>query len=74
MTEPSEIPWGLLEQVVGDAFREFMFMGESNGIVRFKHIWTRRYLNVDRDGKTYRYAASGDEPIPVIEALRHVLS
>lgn len=74
MTETSEIPWPLLEQVVGEAYREFMFMGEAAGILLFKHIWTRRYLNVDEDGNTYRYAGGRYEQIPRVEALHHTLS
>lgn len=73
MPETPNIPWNLLEQVVGAAYREFMFMGESDGIVLFKHIWTRRYLNLDRDGNTYRYADGGYEPISHGEAIRHAL-
>jgi hypothetical protein len=74
MIETSEIPWPLLEQVVGGAYREFMFIGEVQGILLFKHIWTRRYLNVDRVGDTYRYVDGGYERIPRVEALHHTLS
>ncbi len=74
MDEPSEIPWPVLEWLVGDAFREFMFIGEVNGILLFKHIWTRRYFNVDRDGYTYRYAGGRYERLPLAEALFHVLT
>lgn len=73
MPETPNIPWNLLEQVVGDAYREFMFMGESKENLLFKHIWTRRYLNVDRSGNTYRYIGGGYEPIPHVEALRDAL-
>lgn len=74
MTEPCEIPWPVLERMVGEAFREFMFIGEVNGILLFKHVWTRRYLNVDRDGHTYRYAGGRYERMPLAEALCHVLN
>lgn len=74
MDEPSEILWPLLERVVGDAFREFMFMGAVDGILLFKHIWTRRYLNVDREGNTYRYVGGRYDRMPLAEALCHVLS
>lgn len=74
MTEMPEILWPVLERMVGDAFREFMFIGEVNGILLFKHVWTRRYLNVDRDGYTYRYAGGRYERMPLVEALCHVLN
>jgi hypothetical protein len=43
---------------------EFMFMGRQDGRRRriwlYKHIGTRRYLNLDDEGHAYRYAPPAD--------------
>ena len=43
---------------------EFMFMGRQDGRRRriwlYKHIGTRRYLNLDDEGHAYRYIAPRD--------------
>jgi hypothetical protein len=57
----------------------FMFMGYSGEIRLYKHGLTRRYLNVDLQGTTYRYAHDGDIDTPGFyvrqpraEAIEHV--
>lgn len=51
----------------------FMVSHSSNGTVvhAYKHQDTRRYLNLDEDGKCYAYD-SGYFPIPDEEAFAHV--
>lgn len=47
-----EPDWQPLEDtLLGD----FMFMGYSDGIRMYKHRYTRRCLNLDADGRAYRY-------------------
>ena len=36
---------------------DFMFMHSWDDIQCYKHRMTRRYLNIDNDGKFYRYLA-----------------
>lgn len=57
----------------------FMFMGyatSSNGdqIYQYKHIFTRRYLNLDGKGQAYRYENGSYRPIRILDALEHVFS
>lgn len=61
-------PPGLCEQ--------FMFMGKVDGIHLYKHVDTRRYLNIDASGATYAYdpAASRYLPISITEAMWELAS
>lgn len=57
----------------------FMFMEcrtTSNGvqIYCYKHILTRRYLNLDSKGQAYRYENGYYRPIKVLDALDYVFS
>jgi hypothetical protein len=56
--------------------QEFMFMGDSTAMNLYKHINTRRYLNIDRiTGRTYKYVAPGKYiEIPSHQAIAHALS
>jgi len=73
---PEEPVWEPLQAVVGSRCREFMFMGqiasESGMIFSYKHIWTRRYLDLDREGRAYRYTEEGYVSIDREEAIRYV--
>lgn len=93
--DPSAVPvWAPLETLARVCARrsalpplcvsKFMYMGRlrANGrddVHLYKHVDTRRYLNIDRLGHAYRYAG-GDvrcryEALDgVATALRHVLS
>lgn len=46
------------------AMCEFMFMGRADSrrrrIWTYKHVATRRYINIDDAGHTYRYVAPAD--------------
>lgn len=65
-----DVAWGVLARLLtlGSAISvdapptDFMFMGSTRSgpvvVYRFKHARTRRYLNIDRNGHTYRYVAS----------------
>jgi len=75
---PEELVWAPLQVVVNDRCREFMFMGQTNtesGLVfLYKHVWTRRYLNLDDKGRSYRFTGEGYESIPLEQATRYVFS
>ena len=67
--------WVPLEQMLGPALcQHFMFMGCSEKIHLYKHIDTRRYLNVDRTGNCFRFSSRGYQPIELEEAIAHVFS
>ncbi|MDI3461294.1 MAG: hypothetical protein OJF50_000115 [Nitrospira sp.] len=51
---------------------QFMFMGEvlcesGTRIFLYKHIWSRRYINLDQQGQAYQFHASeqGSHYVPV---------
>lgn len=73
---PEEPVWEPLQTVVGPRCREFMFMGqiglEPGTIFSYKHIWTRRYLDLDREGRAYRYTGEGYVSVDQEEAVRYV--
>lgn len=72
--------WAPLMSLLGKrACLDFMYMGECGDLALYKHINTRRYLNIDRKTlQTYQHTAgvipSGYEPIPVDQAIRYMLS
>jgi hypothetical protein len=65
--------WTPLEQMLGpELCEQFMFMGGSAEIHLYKHIDTRRYLNLDAEGKCFRYTTNGYEPEERAKAVAHV--
>jgi hypothetical protein len=71
---PDTPVWEPLQAAVGDQCREFMFMGKIGTIYLYKHVWTRRYINLDRDGKAYQFTGDGYEPMPFAEAIEKVFA
>jgi hypothetical protein len=66
--------WEPLTRIAGpDRVGEFMWMGRLRGdgwsMELYKHRVTRRYLNIDLDGNTYRYLDSQYVPITSSEAV-----
>ncbi|MGH2786435.1 MAG: hypothetical protein ACRDJV_00820 [Actinomycetota bacterium] len=53
---------------------DFMFMGYRNGLRLYKHKLTRRYLNIDEKGRTYRWVDRQNKyvRVRVPDALTHV--
>jgi hypothetical protein len=47
--------WKPLEDKLGARCQEFMFMGRMGSVNLYKHILTRRYLNLDDSGNCYVY-------------------
>ncbi len=72
-------PWKPFEDLLGPSYcSEFMYMGsdKEQGFEMYKHIGTRRYLNIDpATGATYR-RESGNEwsKVPPGEAIRFARS
>ena len=67
--------WEPLEQVLGPKLCGcFMFMGRSGELYLFKHIDTRRYLNLDSEGRCFRYTRNGYEPEELRKAIAHVFT
>ncbi len=64
MTVTTNVNWAPLERKLnhdGDVIREFMWMyaDEETGVEYYKHIVTRRYLLLHRDGRCFQQAAPG---------------
>jgi hypothetical protein len=83
MTTPKQIQiivgepnWTPLELAVPTRELEnFMYMGRAGEIELYKHVRTRRYLNIGRDGsKFYRYCIGTYVEISRADALAHVRS
>ena len=62
---------------------QFMFMGEmlcesGTRIFLYKHIWTRRCINLDQQGQAYQYHASEQDshyvPVELSGAIRRASS
>jgi len=65
--------WTPLEQLlVSNLCEQFMYMGRSAEIYLYKHIDTRRYLNLDTLGQCFRYTGNGYEPEERAKAVAHV--
>lgn len=65
--------WAPLEQMLGpDLCERFMYMGRFETIYLYKHIDTRRYLNLDAEGRCFRYTGNGYEPQERVIAVAHV--
>jgi hypothetical protein len=62
--------WAPLEQMLGPKLCEsFMYMGRSGKIYLYKHIDTRRYLNLDAQGQCFRFTGKGYEPEERVTAV-----
>ena len=67
--------WKPLELLLGPALcANFMYMGRSGEIFLYKHIDTRRYLNIDSTGACFRYLPEGYQAIGRAEAIARVFS
>ena len=67
--------WTPLELVLGPKLCEcFMFMGRSGELYLYKHIDTRRYLNLDAEGRCFRYTGNGYDLEELRRAIAHVFS
>lgn len=54
--------WKPLENKMGTWCQEFMFMGRMGRVNLYKHIPTRRYVNLDDSGNCYVYHEGRFEP------------
>ncbi len=73
-----EAQWGpLLKCFNGNKrkVREFMFMETTDtGINLYKHINTRRYINIGSDGKYYKYLDGNYTEVSFTEAMTGIES
>jgi hypothetical protein len=68
--EPNWVP---LERVLTPRECEtYMYMGCAGEIELYKHRWTRRYLNIDRDGRFYFYSDGSYVEVTQAAAIQHV--
>jgi len=69
--EPNWVPLELA--VSACEFADFMYMGRDGKIELYKHQFTRRYLNIERNShKFYRYLDGKYVEITQAAALEHV--
>lgn len=54
--------WKPLEDKLAARCQDFMFMGRMGSVNLYKHILTRRYLNLDDSGSCYVYREGRYEP------------
>jgi hypothetical protein len=66
--------WAPLESVVpASELENFMYIGRAGEIELYKHEFTRRYLNIERNShKFYRYLDGKYVEISRAAALEHV--
>lgn len=66
--------WAPLESVLPpEECQEYMYMGRAGEIELYKHRWTRRYLNIGMDCRSfYLYSNGGYVEISKAEALAHL--
>lgn len=73
---PDKPDWGPLKKAVGDKHKEFMFMGMvaigEIWVFLYKHINTRRCLNLDGVGGAYHYKDGKYWPIEFARAVKRV--
>jgi hypothetical protein len=55
-----------------ELYEQFMYIGRSAEIYLYKHIDTRRYLNLDAQGQCFRYTGNGYEPEGRAKAIERV--
>ncbi len=51
---------------------EFMWMFQFEGLEHYKHIETRRYLRLDKDGKCFVPADAGWKEVPFEDEWKRV--
>jgi hypothetical protein len=67
--------WVPLEQMLRpEVCERFMFIGRTREICLYKHIHTRRYLNIAPDGGCFQYTPAGYVPIDREEAIKRAFS
>jgi hypothetical protein len=69
-THPNWNP--LKKRLSGALFVEVMWMFHLEGLEHYKHIETRRYLRLDRDGKCYVPAEAGWKEVPFEDEWKRV--
>ncbi|TEB15182.1 hypothetical protein Psfp_02358 [Pelotomaculum sp. FP] len=75
---PDKPEWGPLEKVVGEKCKNFMFMGMvaigEIWVFLYKHVDTRRYLNLDGMSRAYASTNGKYSPVEIEQALEWVFA
>lgn len=53
---------------------DIMYMGCIGNINLYKHCDTRHYINIDNEGKFYKYNGTGYDEISKEQAMNYLLS
>lgn len=65
--------WAALEQKLPpELCAEFMWMFRENGIEHYKHIVTRRYLRLDKDGRCLAWMNDRLKEVPFEQEWKRV--
>ena len=68
-------PFCLMQQFIPEQYwKALMYMGKQDGITLYKHCNTRMYINVDKDGRFYKYNGKGYDEIGKDDAISHMCS
>jgi hypothetical protein len=69
----SPVNWAPIEGLLGAIdCAKFMWMYQLEGLEHYKHIETRRYLRLDKDGKCYVPAEAGWKEVPFEDEWKRV--
>lgn len=68
----SEKWWPLERHLSRPLCAEFMWMFQFEGLEHYKHIDTRRYLRLDKDGKCHVPADAGWKEVPFEDEWKRV--
>ena len=78
MVYPYKPDWEPLQKVIGMSCKDYMFMGKVLlGVIwiyLYKHIITRRYLNLDGRGGAYFFENGKYHPTSIAEAITYAQS
>lgn len=63
--------WEPLRSLVGhEGCDDFMFMHRSGAVFAYKHRDTRRYLNLDAEGRAYRWTGRGADDYEAVDLAK----
>lgn len=77
MNEETDINNGfslMYKYIPEEYWKALMYMGKRDGITLYKHCNTRMYINVDKEGKFYRYNGNSYGVIKKEDAISHMIS
>lgn len=67
--------WEIMETYIpSKVWDDLIYIGRKGDITLYKHIDSRRYINIDSQGKCYSYTTNGYVEVDFDKALNHLLS